>query len=307
MIKFDPSKKIAFVCPGTPSTQEEVKQTADYLQSVYQLTAIYQEDVHQILPAKQRAEIFLNYLFDPNIALLWALRGGEGSADIIPFLHQQKNKIAKLPPKLMLGFSDFTPILIYFSQTLGWPTIHGICARQLILKNINQMTEEKTLDWLLGKCATITVPNLTPYNEKARISTLLNGTMIGGNLSLLSICPKESWELKCDNKIVLIEEVNEMPYKIARMLKYLNRIDLFKDALAIIFCGFNFDADKFTNTAILEQSVSKILSEFSKTCHCPVLFTPKISHAQNNLPITFSMPATLALGNKPCLTVIRKF
>ena len=74
------------------------------------------------------------------------LRGGEGSADLIPMLHEKQNAIKKLPPKLIMGFSDITALLLYFSQHYNWPVIHGFNARQLALQTISPLSEKLTFN-----------------------------------------------------------------------------------------------------------------------------------------------------------------
>ena len=72
--------------------------------------------------AQQRAARLVEYLLNPDVDIIWSLRGGEGSADLLPFLEAHKGQISVPITKKMLGFSDFTVLLNYFSQKFGVTT-----------------------------------------------------------------------------------------------------------------------------------------------------------------------------------------
>src|SRR5690242_15124601 len=99
-MKLKSNDHVALACPGSICTDPGHPQmTKDYLQEHYQLIASYPEDINQRLSALRRAQIFLSYLFDDNIKMIGALRGGEGTADILPYVHEHQDKIKSLKPK----------------------------------------------------------------------------------------------------------------------------------------------------------------------------------------------------------------
>jgi muramoyltetrapeptide carboxypeptidase len=291
---IDRNAQIALVCTGTVcDNQTEVIASADYLKKHYGFQVQFAKNTYLHLPAENRAEIFFNYLIDDAISAIWSLRGGEGSADIIPFLSDRSHLIRKSKPKLLIGFSDFTPILVYFQQEFNWPCVHGVGARQLFKRLVRIDTEHTTLNWLMNKSAQISLDDLKPLNTAALHQGKIKAPVIGGNLSLLHISLQDCWEVKPAGKILLIEEVNEPPYKVARTLKYLHRIGFFANTKAIIFGGFNF-----SNQSLMHET----LYGFAKQCHFPVLYTNLVSHDDNNYPIPFYVSACLKLGVKPELT-----
>ena len=281
MLKLD--DQAALFCTGSRAVNpDHVPFTQAYLTEHYGLKVHYGEDTYRSLPAKARARIFLDYLFNDEIKLLWAFRGGEGSADVIPYLEKEKKKIAALTPKLIMGLSDITAILIYFRQMYNWPVAHGPGASQIAYSKVDSKSNEMVRDFLFSTPQKMALDDLEVLNDVA--SESISGQLIGGNLSLLNISVKDSWEMKAKEKIVIIEEVNEKPHVISRTLKYLQRVACFDGAKAIIFGDFSFqDAEE-----ALKKQTQKVLNEFAKTCACPVFKSMQFGHEQQNHLLSFS-------------------
>jgi muramoyltetrapeptide carboxypeptidase len=279
-IVIKPNDEIALTCPGSRcDSQHQVIQTAEYLTQKYQLRSCYQKETFEPHPAKTRAEILCQYLFDPNIRLIWMLRGGEGSADLIPMLHEKQNAIKKLPPKLIMGFSDITALLLYFSQHYNWPVIHGFNARQLALQTISPLSEKLTFDFLFnGKCD-LTLP-LEPLNAAAEKNQQLTGFITGGNLSLINISVQDTWEIQTKDKLLFLEDVNEKPHAVLRTLKYFDRVGLFKNIQAVILGQFICAENQ-------NKVMQRTLKKWSQTVDKPIWRTSHIGHGKDNAPIPF--------------------
>lgn len=307
MIKYLPLKKmdcIALTCTGSVcANKQEVLSCGEYLEKHYGLRSTFGQETYLPLPAKLRAEIFLTHLQNPEIKAIWSLRGGEGSADLIPFLHAHTHLIKRTPPKLLLGFSDFTAILIYFAQKHGWPTLHGVGARQLSLRLVDDESEKVTLEWLLQKNKKIKITGLEPLNYAAFNKKIIKSEIIGGNLSLIHLSLKEEWELNAKGKILLIEEVNEEPYALNRMLKHLQRVGIFDEVRAILFAGCDFPEMDKKSAEAFEHAMRAVLIDFARGVNLPVLYTDHIGHGVKNLPVPFFKPAILVTGDASELSV----
>lgn len=282
--------EIALICPACRcDDKNEVIQTAEYLDKKYYLKAVYQKETYQVCPKKIRAEIFFSYLFNPAIKLMWALRGGEGSADLIPFIDKQRDQIKQLEPKLLMGFSDITALLLYFSQQYNWPVIHGFNARQLALKTIAPESEKSTFDLLFNLSPNLSLP-LESLNTAAKEKQVVQGYLTGGNLSLINISIRDIWEIQTKNKILFLEDINERPHAVLRTLKYFTRIGLLKNTRGIIL-------GQFMNPNSQDKSINltmhRSLQKWASSIEIPVWRTLHISHGINNSPIPFYRPVRL--------------
>ncbi|MBB72204.1 MAG: hypothetical protein CMF50_07385 [Legionellales bacterium] len=297
-------KDVALVCTGTTLADEQQVKAIQRMCQSYGLQGVYQHDTYQGLPATQRAEILLGYLLNDNIGTIWSLRGGEGSADLLPYLQAYDSALKQTTPKVLIGFSDFTPLLVYFADRYQWPCVHGPGLLQIVENKIDPASIERSFDYLLRDKA-IVIDDLAPLNTAAKDNTTIKATITGGNLSLVHLSLKDSWEIQTAGKIVLIEEVAERPHKVSRTLKHLQRIGFFTDAKTIIF------GDVFANTwgadaaeqAKTREALQRALVQFAQGLAMPVLQTARVGHGTQNCPISFSTQATLQTGVGGHLTV----
>lgn len=299
--------KVGLVCTGSICLQPDHPQkTVDFLREYYQLHATFKKDTTIPLPPAERAEIFLDYLFNPDIKLIAAIRGGEGTADILPYVHKHYEKIKSLKPKFILGFSDITALLVYFAKHYHWPVIHGSSPLQFALGKVNKTSQQLTMDLLFGNHKNQGLTTLKPLNELASTSQIVEGELMGGCLSLIDISIKDIWEIETHNKIVFFEDVSEKAHKIIRSLKYLSRIGLFQSVKAVIFGDFNCEpigcneAEQRRN----HLEITKVLESFAKHHHFPVLQTNDFGHGKINLPLMYSSLYRLELGDQPILSKI---
>ena len=291
--------RVAFICPGSlfaKQPQEKAHACQDYLQQHFQLDSEYNHSVYTKLTAKEKAQVLIDYCLRDDIDLIWALRGGEGSADLIPYLEERKEIIASAKPKILLGFSDITALLVYFYQQFNWPTIHGPSCSQFVRSLVDDLTISATKELLLKNHYT-KIDSLVSMNELAKQANTLEAQLIGGCLSLLIISIKDAWEIDTENKIVFIEDINEKPYVILRSLKYLQRIGKFDQIKALII-GDLLGADA---TQLEHESMDYAIKKFAANCHFPVLTTHQFGHGRTNLPLSYHQPVQLRTGQSPSL------
>ena len=85
---------------------------------------------------KQRIYELRNALVDPKVKIIWAFRGGYGASEIVfDFVDLKPNEIK---PKIIIGFSDITVLLLLFWQKFKMPAIHGPVLNALIDKQNSQ-------------------------------------------------------------------------------------------------------------------------------------------------------------------------
>lgn len=286
--------KLALICPGSRCLPHETKKVEATL-SEQGYAFVSGEDCHTWLPPKARAELILSYLSDASIQCLWILRGGEGAADVIPYLHLHQAKLKNLPPKMLLGFSDFTPFLLYFAQTYGWQTVHGMAALQLVKAHLTKDSIAQTLAVIEGKRQYV-IDNLNPLNDQANTNPHIEATCTGGTLSLLNISVGDVWQLDANDKILCIEDVNEKGYQIDRTLKYLQRVGCLSGVRAIVFGDFTCQPIGRNPEIQLEQQayIFKCLERFAASCDFPVWYTAQFGHGPIHYPIIFNRKTLLS-------------
>ena len=164
---------------------------------------------------KARAEDLMNAFIDTEVDAIICFRGGYGSMRILPYIDF---KIIKANPKIFVGFSDITVFLNNFYFKSDLITFHG----PMVSSNLEDMyTKDSLLNTLMNNNKTFTIknPNDCPFNYIGNES--MEGIVVGGNLSLICSTLGTEYEIDTENKILFLEEVNEEPYAIDRMLTQL--------------------------------------------------------------------------------------
>jgi len=214
-------------------------------------------------------------LFDESNNVVWSLRGGYGSARLMPYL-QKLSKPAK--EKFFIGFSDITALHLFLSQEWGWKTIHGSNIADLLKPEKDQSNLTKLAEILKGKVKQVTIDNLLPLNDIAKSSELVNGKLTGGNLTMLQTSIGTNWQIKTTDKILFLEDVNISPYQLDRGLLHLQQAGLLKSVKAIIFGTFDKDS----------EATMLVLHNFADSLKVPVFKTNKFGHEKINDPIIYN-------------------
>ena len=277
-------KTIAIVAPASISDAKTTQRALAHIQDRYRCRVLWGEDLFHRPEPKARATLFLQYALDDSIDVILALRGGEGSADIIPFLNQSRDALKAAKPKLICGMSDITALLFYFHQ-LGWPVCHSPVATQFAAEPAPGTLE--SLDAVLTGHA-VEVP-LTPLNGQAKSITSLTAPIMGGNLTLLNISIGDCWEADFTGHIVFIEDWQEKGYAVNRTLKYLKRIGQFKAIKGLILGDFKAGTICTDPKRNAEQIayLDHCVTQFAAQCPFPVFQTDWIGHGKQNKAIQF--------------------
>ncbi len=302
--------KIAWVAPASPmGSHADVAAAKQWVESRYPCEIIYTEACYQSQSVEQRVEQLLQCALDPEIDGLWAVRGGEGSADLMPDLMAKRGALQALQHKWLLGFSDITALLFFFSQHCQWQVVHGPCVNGFVSGGLNERSMASMQAWLHQQPCEVRWDDLQPLNTLAAHTDKLSVPIVAGNLTVVNFSVKDCWELSSAGRIVVLEDVNEHPYAIARTLKYLQRVGVFEGAAALVLGSFTQHQQSLSPLAdVMTPNLLPRLTQFAQSCDCPVFTSSQVGHGTENLPVLFDAVATVkALDGKASLsyTLIR--
>ena len=164
----------------------------------------------------RRAAELDGYLRDPDVRAIVCARGGYGAMRILDRLDPA---VLRADPKILVGFSDATALLGW-ARAAGVRAIHGPMAAQL------GELGGADVDWLFRM-----MESPEPAGElPAGLTTAgapghgsVEGTLLGGNLSLLAHLVATPAEMDLDGAILFTEDIGERPYAIDR---YFTRIGM---------------------------------------------------------------------------------
>lgn len=207
--------------------------------------------------------------------ILWAARGGYGSANI---LHELALQNIDYSNKALIGFSDITALHIYLNQYHDIPTIHGPTLSNFIQDKLKfdifkQILSGATMEYHLAK-----------INDNDKASDVIESKILGGNLTVLTTLIGTEFAPNFTGKIILLEDVNEKSYQIHRHLMHMKNAKLFNGAAAIIF-------GEFTNS---DKDAELVLKHFcASEVDIPCFMIENIGHVPNNRPIVLGHKATI--------------
>jgi muramoyltetrapeptide carboxypeptidase len=187
---------------------------------------------------ENRASDINTFFADPEIAALMPIRGDWGSARILPYLDYS---LIQQNPKIIVGFSDITALLLGIHAQTGLITFHG--PHGLTAWDDPQVQPFRQL-LFDGTTPTIQNPVLGDNQNRlmqvrGRIQTIhrgqATGKLIGGNLSVLSGIVGSPYLPDMHGAILFLEDVGERPYRIDRMLTQLKLTGILDQIAGFIF------------------------------------------------------------------------
>lgn len=169
-----------------------------------------------------RARDVMTMFTDPSVKAVLPVRGGWGCARLLP--HLDFEAIAR-QPKVLLGYSDLTALVLPIHARTGLVTFHGPNgASEWNATSADYFTRVL----LRGEAVMFTNPRdkgetlaQTEYRTRTIVPGVARGRLIGGNLSVLTALLGTPYLPDFAGAILFLEDVNEAPYRIDRMLTQL--------------------------------------------------------------------------------------
>lgn len=166
-------------------------------------------------------------LDDPEIKAVFFTKGGYGTLRIIDSIDWT---VFKAKPKWLVGYSDIT-LLHCHVHNFGIQTLHAVMLQGM--PGSTPASSESIRMALFGESLSYTIPALS----ENKAGDTIEGTLVGGNLSMLYSVLGSVTDIDTNGKILFIEEIDEYLYHYERMLLSLKRAGKFNGLKAVIVGG----------------------------------------------------------------------
>lgn len=171
---------------------------------------------------QERARDFNTMFADPEVKAVVCLRGGSGAARILPLIDYSS---IRKNPKPLIGYSDITALHCAIQSQTGLITFHGPNGTGAWNSfHVNQF-QKVFFEQSLMRYANEQVKTDDLIVRQNRIQTLrpgsIRGKLLGGNLTVLVSLSGTPFYPDFKDAILFIEDVDEDPYRIDRMLSTL--------------------------------------------------------------------------------------
>lgn len=228
---------------------------------------------------------------DPEVEVVWCIRGGYGCSRILPDIDFD---LIRRHPKPFIGYSDVTALHLAISQRTGLVTFHGTVAAGDFPENTLQhfravLTDALPRYEIMAPDDGESLPG-PEYQPFVIAPGRAEGRLTGGNLALLSALAGTPFAPIFRDKIVFIEDVGEQPYRVDRMLTQLLQATDLAKAAGIALGVFNDCGPKDDGASLtLEETLRDRLGMLG----IPVFYGIPFGHVPHQATLPYGIRAEL--------------
>ena len=246
-------------------------------------------------PDEARARDLAWALTDPSIEAVFVARGGYGVGRILDLIDWHAVNAARVRP--VVGMSDITALHEALRVHTSWasllgPHVSGLLAQGMSPGSVvDGPTHDSFVSVLCGETAGAELAPSgysTPYWSSARVvrSGSIVAPWFGGNLAVLaSLCGSVDGAAPGRPFMAVLEDVNESPYRIDRMLTQLLRAGWFANAVGVV-CGEWIGCGE-------PAEVEEVLRERLSCIQGPFILDAPFGHGIRHLTIPLGVPVSL--------------
>jgi muramoyltetrapeptide carboxypeptidase len=219
---------------------------------------------------------------DTSVAGVHAIRGGWGSARLLPYLDFD---IIRRHPKVIIGFSDVTALLLSIHAKTGLITFHGPIGLGRwdtysldYYKRVVMNGEQVTYTNKQGISPDRNALTQVEYRTQVITPGRARGQLLGGNLTVLTTILGSPYLPDWDGCIFFCEDVHEELYRIDRMLTQLKLAGVLSKIKGFVFGGCSQCSPGDGNYGAL--TLEEIFADHIKPLGVPAWSGAMIGHGQ---------------------------
>lgn len=300
-IKLEPGDKIGIVSPSEPvSSKNRLKRGIKVLKGmgfkiVLGKNVLKKYGIYIAGTDEERVSDLNGMFRNPKIKGIFCTVGGFSAnrlLDLIDYRAIKKN------PKVFMGFSDITVLLNAIHQKTGLVTFHGVNVEFGFSRGF-EGRYQYTKDYFLKAIMTAKpIGDILPFGSKIKILKKgeAEGSLVGGNLRVLTTLLGTEYEPDWEGKILFWEEFKETPQDIDFDLTHLRLAGVFDKISGMIIgklreCDFSYRLRKSEKTKGLP--IEKIILEICKDFKFPIIMGVPFGHIHPQIVLPIGVKAKI--------------
>lgn len=295
--RLQPGDTVGLIAPGGYTTEKSIAKARSNIEAlglkVREGASLREVNGNYGGTVPQRLADLHAMFGDPEIKMIWPIRGGSGCISLLAHLDF---KLIRANPKILLGYSDITALHLAIHKHAGLVTFHGPVASS----TMTDYSIEHMVAVLSDPQPTYTIPMALENSRRALTQPhfamrtvhggVASGPLMGGNLSLVAALAGTPYALDFKDSILFLEEVNEAPYRIDRWMTQLDLSVGFPKAAGVMVgicedCGPEHEDISLT----LDETLDIHLQPLS----VPAVTGYSIGHIRDQFTIPMGIRATL--------------
>ncbi len=273
------SKTFSIICPASAGSEKDFRLCDEFFESVKYGKNSKNSNFDMGGSDAERAEDLMNAFAEESDAIL-AMRGGYGSARILDKINYEK--LAK-NPKPLLGYSDVTALQLAIWHKSEIPSYSGFMPgvdlrpanfSETTLSCFEKIINNQPLDKIEGL-------NVVKHGKA-------EGILLGGCLSVISSMIGSDYLPDFTNAILFVEDVNEPPYCVDRMLLQLYHAGILTKLSGLIFGAFT-KSFRINHKLTLDA----VIADYAPLVNGPVMTGLPYGHIQHKVIMPIGKKAKL--------------
>ena len=271
---LQPNALIGVIAPAGPAQPEHLAQVAPLFSRFGFRTLLYPGCAQNIGylagPDAQRLADLHAAFENPEVQVIFCLRGGYGSARLLDGIN---TVLVQRHAKLLIGYSDITALHALLNRA-GIMSLHAPMPASDLVRDGHEADAE-ALFTLLRK-GLLAGSTMQPARDPAGlcIEGFAEGRLVGGNLSLVASLLGTPWACPAQDSILFLEDINEEPYRVDRLLNQLRQAGVLDAARGFLLGSFSEEA-----------SPKAVLEDYLRPLNKPVLGGWPAGHGMPNRPL----------------------
>lgn len=289
-----PGSTIGIVTPGTQSesrapVQRGVAWWREHGYEVKLLPGALDEAAWHAGSPETRARDLQEAFADPEIDAIQTMRGGYGSAQVIPLLDLEG--IAG-NPKAFIGLSDITALHVAFNR-LGLVTFYGPSLTMVGSPSPPELSTRRLLRVLAGE----TTGEVPPDPDRLTVMSIApgraSGRLVGGCLGDFIYTIGTPWEIDLDGAIFFFEDVGLAPIRLDRALLYLDQIGKLKGVRGILVGELAGSEWHEWQSSPRSKTPEEVLADRLGPLGVPILYGLPLGHGDTLSTLPLGVAATV--------------
>jgi muramoyltetrapeptide carboxypeptidase len=296
--RLSPGDTVGIVAPASvPANPDLIESSAEAVKRLG-FKPFLGRNVHQRLgylagTDEERAKDLMDMFARGRVRAIFCLRGGYGSSRILPLLDFE---FIRHHPKIVAGYSDITSLHCALLRRSGLVSMHGpMLGPEFTKEDLPRFTADSFTRTLTQATA---AGGICRGHSQTRTTTIYpgcaSGRLVGGNLTLLCATIGTTYQPSFSRRILFLEEIDETPYRIDRMLTQLLHAGLLQQVAGIAIGFMKGCKDpKAKNSSEYRQTVEDTIRDRLTTLKIPILLGLPFGHDRYNATLPYGVRATL--------------
>jgi len=297
--RLEPGQTVGIIAPASPPNDpESLRFAIDIVESLgFHAKAaphLFARNGYLAGEDTVRAADLNAFFADDKVDAIFCARGGYGASRLLPMLDYD---IIHANPKILLGYSDITALLLAIFAKTRLVTFHGPIASQgftaYTLAEFKKVLAKPQVPFSIGAPPPFerSEGNVEKNN---RIQTLMpgkvRGRLIGGNLSLVAHLTGTPYMPDLTGAILFLEDISEAVYSIDRMLTQLWLSENLQKVAGIVFGQFT---EHRVSEWVQNRLQEDVLSERVRHLNIPAVSGLMIGHIADQTIVPLGCMAEL--------------